>query len=59
LENKDIDKKIMEEIEKGKKKIELLKKKQRLNIEALMENEINQDLLMKENIAKENKMKAI
>ena len=54
LENKDTDKKIMEEIEKGKKQIELLKKMQRLNIEALMENQINQDLLMKENIAKEN-----
>ena len=49
----------MEEIEKGKKQIELLRKKKRLNIEVLMENQVNQDLLMKTNIAKENKMKAI
>ena len=53
----EMDKKRM--IENGKKSIELVLKRQRLNIETILEDQINQELMMKTHIAKERKMKAI
>ena len=46
-------------IENGKKSIELVKKRQRFNIECYVEDMINKDLMLKTNIAKEKKMKMI
>ena len=59
VEKLDMELKVLKAIEQGKKTIEQLKKQQRLNIEAYIEDQINQDIMIKTKIAQENKMKAI
>ena len=53
LEKTDREKRRIKMIEDGKKSIELVKKRQRLNIENFIEEQINQDLMMKTHLAKD------
>ena len=55
----ETEKKRIKMIEDGKKSIELVKKRQRLNIETFIEEQINKDLMMKTHMAKDRKIKAL
>ena len=59
LEKSDKEKRRIKMIEDGKKSIELVKKRQRLNIETFIEEQINKDLMLKTHIAKDRKIKAL
>ena len=58
LEKSEEDKRRNKMIQDGKKTIELVLKRQRLNIKNILEEQINKDLMLKTHIAKERKIKA-
>ena len=59
LDKSETDKIRIKMIEKGQKSIELVKKTQRLNIGNFIEEQINRDLMLKTQMAKERRIKAI
>ena len=59
LEKTEAEKRRIKVIENGKKSLEIIKKRQRFNFQTFVEEQINQDLMLKTNIAKEMKMKEL
>ena len=59
VDKSETDKFRQKMIESGQKSIELVKKRQRLNIDNFIEEQINKDLMLKTHMAKDRKIKAI